>query len=154
VHLSGSPCAMSSANALRCLICDLAHAPGPCAADSGPLAARCEQCNRWHLPSARCRCRLCGALHLATVACNSVRRPSIRDVHVGAALSRHPVSEFDCGAPTEICPHCTALFFVGEAQYLNCCRKGTISVEQTTVLPHSTIEQLIISFACNRYLPS
>ena len=136
MHYSSLPCVMSIAIALRCPICNVSHAPGPCAADTGPLAAHCEQCDRWHLPSARCRCRLCGALHLATAACNQVRAPRLQDVHIGAALSRHPVAEYDCGAPTEICPHCAAMFFIGEAQYLNCCRQGTIVVTQSTVPPH------------------
>jgi hypothetical protein len=73
---------------------------------------------------------------LATAACNQVRAPRLQDVHIGAALSRHPVAEYDCGAPTEICPHCAAMFFIGEAQYLNCCRQGTIVVTQSTVPPH------------------
>ena len=58
MHYSSLPCVMSIANALRCHICNLSHAPGPCAADTGPLAAHCDQCGRWHLPCARCRCRL------------------------------------------------------------------------------------------------
>lgn len=136
VHHSGIPCAMRSAHAQRCPICDLAHAPGLCAADTGPLATHCSQCGRCHLPTARCRCRLCGAMHSASVACNNVRASSIQDVHVGAAFSRQTVAAFDCGAPTETCPHCAALFFVGETQYLNCCRKGTIAVDQPTVHPH------------------
>ena len=139
MHHSGIPCAMGSSNALRCPVCNFLHAPGPCAADIGPLAALCVQCGRCHLPTTRCKCRVCGAVHFASNACENVRAPSIQDVHIRAALSRQTVAAFDCGSPTEACPHCAALFFVGEAQYLSCCRKGTVVVNQPTVNPHIPI---------------
>jgi len=157
VHDAGLPCAMSIANAQRCHICNRAHAPGPCSADAGPLAARCEQCGRYHLPTTRCRCRLCGALHVTSAACNNDRAPITQDLHVGAAFSRQPVAAYDCGDPTETCPHCAALFFVGEAPYLNCCRKGTITVQQPTVPPPPptplSASQHLTCYAVNRYLP-
>lgn len=71
-------------------------------------------------------------MHLASDAC-FVRAPSSQDVYVGAAFSRQPVVAYDCGAVAEACPHCGALFFDGESQYLSCCRNGTIVVQQRMV---------------------
>ena len=125
-------CAMSSATTVRCPICSGLHAPGPCAVNAGPLAAHCAQCGRDHRPGTRCKCRECGGMHLASDAC-FVRAPSSQDVYVGAAFSRQPVVAYDCGAVAEACPHCGALFFDGESQYLSCCRNGTIVVQQRMV---------------------
>lgn len=136
MHHSGL-CAMQTADVLRCTICSFVHAPGPCVVHVGPIAANCAQCGRRHLPGARCKCRVCGAMHHASTECNNVRAPSSQDVYMGAALNRQPVAFFDCGSPTDACPHCGALFFDGEAQYLSCCRKGTVVVKQRTVRHHS-----------------
>ena len=62
-----------------------------------------------------------------------MRAPSSHEVFVGAALSRAPVDAYDCGQPSQRCPHCAATFFVGEAQYLNCCRQGTIVIARPAV---------------------
>ena len=62
-----------------------------------------------------------------------MRAPSSHEVFVGAAFSRAPVDAYDCGQPSQRCPHCAATFFVGEAQYLNCCRQGTIVIARPAV---------------------
>jgi hypothetical protein len=54
-------------------------------------------------------------------------------VYAGAAFVLGPVTAFDNGSPTDECPYCGAMFFAGEAQYLNCCRKGSIIVHQPVV---------------------
>lgn len=139
LHHSGL-CAMSSGNQVRCPVCSCIHAPGPCTAAAGPLPTHCEQCGRHHMAGIRCKCRTCGAMHVASVECNNVRGHDSQDVYVGAAFSRQPVAMFDCGALSDACPHCGALFFDGEAQYLNCCHNGTIAVRQKNVwLPHLAV---------------
>jgi hypothetical protein len=64
-----------------------------------------------------------------------MRTVSSRDLYVGAALDRRHVGAYDGGAPTESCHHCGAMFFTGEAQYVNCCRKGSVSVCTPDVPP-------------------
>jgi hypothetical protein len=62
-----------------------------------------------------------------------VSAPSIPGVYAGAALHRDVVAAYDGGAPSHSCPHCGAIFFAGETQYLNCCRNGAIVVQQPVV---------------------
>ena len=76
---------------------------------------------------------MCNFYHPVGYPCGDVRSPSSRDVYVGAAFSRDAVTAFDGGAPAETCPHCGALFFDGEAKYLNCCHQGTIALSRPSV---------------------
>lgn len=133
VHHTGDPCAMVGVPEQQCPICHQHHPAGPCIAGLGPIAVPCMQCGRSHLPARRCKCRTCGHIHSASSACGIVRAPSIHGVYAGAALNRDIVPAYDGGAPSQCCPHCSAIFFVGEAQYLNCCRNGAIVVMQPDV---------------------
>ena len=65
--------------------------------------------------------------------CELVIARTDQDVFVEAALGRGPVTFYDSGAPTDECPYCGALFFQGEARYVNCCRQGTIVVHQRDI---------------------
>ena len=117
-----------------CVVCHLLHAPGSCILHVGPIPAFCAQCGRHHVAGQRCRCRTCGRMHCATIACEEQQRaPVIEEVYEEAAFSRAPVTAFDAGSPSDVCPHCGALFFVGEAQYVNCCRQGSVVVHQPAV---------------------
>lgn len=135
LHHSGLPCAMSMIAALQCAVCHQSHPPGPCIAATGPIPAYCNQCGRCHLPSVRCKCRICGLSHSALSPCAAVRASNSHDAFAGAAFSRLPVPAYDAGAFSETCPHCGALLFCGESRYLSCCHKGTITQALPDVPP-------------------
>ena len=131
-HLAEVACAMS-AIVLPCAICQLHHPAGPCVGHDGPVRVHCAQCGRRHMPSMRCKCRICGFYHPVASPCGNVRSNGSSDVYVGAAFSRDAVTAFDGGLPSESCPHCGALFFVSEAKYINCCHDGTIVLSRPSV---------------------
>jgi len=81
----------------------------------------------------RCKCRKCKFYHPVGSPCGDVRSPSSHDVYVGAAFNHDAVTAFDGGEPSETCPHCGALFFVGEAKYISCCHLGTIALNRPFV---------------------
>jgi hypothetical protein len=122
-----------SAIVLPCAICQLHHPTGPCVGQDGPVRVHCAQCGRRHMPSMRCKCRICGFYHPVASPCGNVRSNGSSDVYVGAAFSRDAVTAFDGGLPSESCPHCGALFFVSEAKYINCCHDGTIVLSRPSV---------------------
>jgi hypothetical protein len=130
LHFAALPCALSATGS--CPICRTQHPPGHCVAGSGPVASHCAQCGRCHLPSVRCQCRICGSWHTAATPCG-VQLPCSREVFAEAALSRQAVAAFDGGYPTDTCNHCGALFFPGEARYLQCCSQGSIVVASPVV---------------------
>ena len=132
LHFAGLPCSHLSSPA--CVVCGMHHVSGPCVAGFGPVVVTCSQCGRVHLPSRRCRCRLCGMLHTVATGCGA-RASASAVVFPGVARSghRHHPTEFSCGPLSDACMHCGALFFSGESGSLRCCQRGTIAVAETFV---------------------
>lgn len=132
LHHIGVHCVGVDDSAQRCVTCNHYHVLGPCI-PNGHVAALCAQCGRNHLPAVRCKCRTCHRTHHTSSPCAPVSASSIDHIYAGAAFDRGPVTAFDNGSPTDECPYCGAMFFAGEAQYVNCCRKGTIVVHHPAI---------------------